>query len=556
MLNSKYLYQGLFSAIILFAACSKGSSLQPPPTGTPTAFNLTNTTIDNIAATTTLFAVKTQPQIKFSFGKPIDKTSVAANIILKAITGSIIPYTASYENADSIVIIAPSLDYISGYQAIVSTALKAKDGGTLKTAATINFITQIDSTDKFPRISDDALLDLIQKQTFKYFWDFGHPVSGVARERNSSADVCTTGGTGFGIMSMIVAANRNFITRADALQRIQKIVSFYKNNCTAYHGVFAHWINGATGATIPFSEKDDGADLVETSYLMQGLLCARQYFNAANAGETTLRNNINTLWNAVEFTWFQKNKEDVLYWHWSPNYSWDINFPIHGWNEALIVYALAASSNTHAITKTVYDNGWAANGSIKNGATYYGVKLPLGPAMGGPLFFAHYSFLGINPHDLTDTYANYWDQNVAHSNINYNYCVANPARYNGYSNTCWGLTASDEQNGYDAHAPNNDNGTISPTAAVSSLPYTPAESMNALRFFYYTLGNKIWGSYGFVDAFNLTNIWFADSYLAIDQGPMIVMIENYRTGLLWNLFMSCPEIKTGMKNVGFQSPNL
>lgn len=181
--------------------------------------------------------------------------------------------------------------------------------------------------------------------------------------------------------------------------------------------------------------------------------------------------------------------------------------------------------------------------------------LPLGEANGGPLFFSHYSFLGINPHDLKDAYADYWQQVTAHSKINYAYCVANPKNYNGYSNACWGLTASDDNiTGYGAHAPNNDLGIISPTAAISSIPYTPTESLNALRFFYYKLGNKIWGQYGFTDAFNLTDIWFSDSYLAIDQGPQMVMIENYRSALLWNLFMSCPEIKTGMKSLGFQSP--
>lgn len=230
--------------------------------------------------------------------------------------------------------------------------------------------------------------------------------------------------------------------------------------------------------------------------------------------------------------------------------------PITGWNEALIVYVLAASSNTNAIPKIVYDNGWAQNGTMKNGNVYSGIQLPLGPAYGGPLFFAHYSFLGINPHDLTDVYANYWTQDTAHSKINYKYCAQNPNNFYGYSNACWGLTASDEQNGYAAHSPTNDNGTISPTAAISSLPFTPAESMNALKFFYYTLGDKIWSNYGFIDAFNLQNLWFADSFLAIDQGPEIVMIENYRTGLLWNLFMSCPEIKSGMKNMGFSSPHL
>jgi hypothetical protein len=234
-----------------------------------------------------------------------------------------------------------------------------------------------------------------------------------------------------------------------------------------------------------------------------------------------------------------------------------MNFQVKGWNEALIVYVLAASSNTDSITSIVYHNGWANNGGIRNGNSYYGIQLPLGPASGGPLFFAHYSFLGIDPAGLTDLYANYFTQNTAHTQINYNYCKANPKNYYGYSALCWGLTASDDNiNGYSAHAPDNDDGVITPAAAVSSLPYTPVESMNALKFFYYTLGDKIWKEYGFTDAFNLNDVWFADSFLAIDQGPEIVMIENYRGGLLWNLFMSCPEIKRGMKQLGFQSPNL
>ncbi len=192
----------------------------------------------------------------------------------------------------------------------------------------------------------------------------------------------------------------------------------------------------------------------------------------------------------------------------------------------------------------------------KNGQAFYGISLPLGPDYGGPLFFAHYSFLGINPHNLSDAYANYWQQDTAHAAINYLYCVNNPKHYYGYSNLCWGLTASDILGGYDASSPTNDLGVIAPTAAISSLPYTPTQSMNAIRFFYYKLGDKIWGQYGFTDAFNLNSLWFDSDCLAIDQGPEIVMIENYRSGLLWNLFMSCPEVKNGMKNLGFSSPNL
>lgn len=556
-----YFLSGFILLTITIGSCTKSpsSTTPPPPPPPPPSFNSTAVTINGQTFVSVKYNINTNPVIKFSFSAPVDHNSVSSNFSFADNSGSSIPFGTTYLNNDSTIVIQPSasLSFISKYVVAVTTGLKSKAGGTLQTAVAINFITQIDSADKFPRITDNALLDLIQKQTFKYFWDFGHPVSGMARERNTSGDVVTTGGTGFGVMSIIAAVNRNFITRADGLQRINTIVNFLKNNCTRYHGAFSHWINGTTGATVPFSQFDDGGDLVETSLLMQGLLCARQYFNTADANETTLRANINILWNGIEWNWFRQGGQNVLYWHWSPNYNFKINQPIKGWDEALIVYALAASSNTDSIPRIVYDNGWAVNGGIKNGKSFYGIQLPLGPDLGGPLFFSQYSFLGINPHDLTDAYANYFIQNTAHSLINYNYCVTNPNNFYGYSTVNWGLTASDDDvSGYKAHAPDNDDGVITPSASISSLPYTPVQSMNALKFFYYTLGDKLFQQYGFVDAFNLNDLWFANSFLAIDQGPQIVMIENYRSGLLWNLFMSCPEIKRGMKQLGFQSPNL
>jgi len=412
-------------------------------------------------------------------------------------------------------------------------------------------LTCLDPAPKFPIIDDEELLTLVQQQTFKYFWDFGHPVSGMARERSSSGDIVTTGGTGFGIMAMIVAVERGFITRTQAIERLQTIVSFLDKQCTKYHGAFAHWVNGRTGVTQPFSAYDDGGDLVETALLMQGLLAARQYFNSADDAELRLNEDITKLWKAVDWTWYQKNSENVLYWHWSPKHEWRMNMKIIGWHEALIVYVLAASSPTHSIPKKVYDQGWAQNGNIKNGKSFYSHLLPLGPDFGGPLFFSHYSFLGLNPAKLKDTYADYWEQNRNHTLINYKYCVANPKRYIGYSENCWGLTACDGNNGYNAFSPTNDQGVIAPTAAISSMPYTPKESMQALKFFYYTFGDKLWKEYGFRDAFNLSEQWVASDYLAIDQGPIIVMLENFRSGLICNLFMNIEEIKTGLEKLGF-----
>lgn len=414
-----------------------------------------------------------------------------------------------------------------------------------------------DAEKRSKNLSDSALLDLVQKQTFRYFWDFAHPVSGMARERSNIAyeygdEVVTTGGTGFGIMALIVATERKWIARDTAARFLLKMVKFL-SKADAYHGVFPHWLHGGTGKTIPFSRKDDGADLVESSFLLQGLLTARQYFNSGDKVETELRNRINWMWNDVEWDWFTRGGQEVLYWHWSPNNGWAMNFPLRGFNECLITYVLAASATRYPVNAAVYHRGWAQSDFFKNGREFYNHLLPLGFDYGGPLFFSHYSFLGLNPKGLKDRYADYWQQNINHTLINHDYCVDNPKKFKGYGEHCWGLTASDTYNGYNAHSPTNDFGTITPTAALSAFPYTPEKSMKALRHFYYNLGDKIWSEYGFVDAFNETQNWYAKSHLAIDQGPIIVMIENYRSGLIWNLFMSCPEIKNGLKKLGFES---
>ena len=546
---------GIFCMMLfLLGSCKKESAKQPAPAKVDLV--LVSTSVDGNGNPGNIYrGVSLDPVIKVSFKEMIDPGSIQ-NVLMTAPGNSNVPVSTSLEGGTSLVIqVSGSLSSLTPYVVTISS-LRSSTGGVLKEPVVVKLSTSYSDADKFPVISEDELLTLVQRRTFKYFWDFGHPVSGLARERNTSGDLVTSGGTGFGIMAIIVGAHRQFVTRSDALLRMQKIVGFLKTNAQRFHGAYPHWLSGSTGAAIAFSTKDNGADLVETSYLLQGLLTARQYFNGSDPAETALRADINAIWDGVEWNWFRKSGEQVLYWHWSPDFGWEMNHRIEGWNEALITYVLAASSNTSAIPKTVYDNGWARNGQMRNGDIYFGTQLPLGPALGGPLFFAHYSFLGINPRDLTDAYASYDVQNTAHTLINFNYCKANPKGYVGYSGMCWGLTASDDINGYRVHEPSGDNGVISPTAAISSFPYTPEESMAALKFFYYKLGDRIFKEYGFIDAFSLTEPWVADSFLAIDQGPQIIMIENHRSGLLWDLFMSCPEVKRGMKTLGFQSPSL
>jgi hypothetical protein len=557
-LNLSALY---FLLVILFVGCKKGdtgTSNPPPPPPTPTSFSFNYFKLNGQFNGYTYSNVNTTPVFKVSFLAPIDKSTVSNSFFLKNSSGVSLNFTTSYENSDSTVVIQPStpLAFLQKYAFSVTTALKSVAGGNLLSGINVNLFTSLDSSRKFSAISDDALMDLVQKQTLQYFTNLAHPVSGLALERNTSGETVTTGGSGFGIMAIVTGVSRNFITHAQGLAQIQKEVAFLKNTAQTFHGAFPHWLNGTTGAVIPFSTNDNGADLVETSYLIEGLICAREFFNAATTNETTLRSDINTICNKVEWSWFRQNNQDVLYWHWSPDKNWVMNFKIQGWNEALITYVLGASSTTFPIPKSVYTNGWAMGNPFTNGNSYYGYTLPLGPNLGGPLFFEHYSFLGINPNGLSDTYANYELQTRNHTLINYSYCKANPNNYYGYSDSVWGLTASDIPSGYSASSPTNDLGVIAPTAALSSFPYTPTQSMQALKFYYYVLGDKIFKQYGFVDAFKLSGPWFADSYLAIDQGPIIVMIENYRSKLLWNLFTGAPEVKAGMKSLGFSAPYL
>lgn len=394
----------------------------------------------------------------------------------------------------------------------------------------------------------EDLLELTQEKTFKYFWDFADPISGLAREDSSRPNIITMGGSGFGIAAFPVGVERGWITRDDAVNRMETILSFLEG-AQKYHGAFSHWYDNS-GNTIPFSTLDDGGDIVETALLIQGLLIARQYFSENNTKETEIRNRITTLWEGVEWTWYTQGQNQIT-WHWSPVNNFDINLNVSGWNESLIVYVLAASSPTFPINIDVYKDGWTSNGNIINTGTFYDIYLPLGENFGGPLFFSHYSFIGINPTNLSDQYTNYFDQNRAHTLINYKHCVENPFGYDDYSDVSWGITASANYNGYSAHSPTNDLGVIAPTAALSSFPYTPLESKKALEYFYYNLNDNLWGEYGFYDAFSVHYNWYSDKYIAIDQGPILLMIENYRTQLLWNLFMQDQDIINGLEGLGF-----
>ena len=411
-------------------------------------------------------------------------------------------------------------------------------------------------------LSEDQLLDTVQRQTFNYFWEGAEPTSGLARERihmdnvypSNDKNVITIGGSGFGLMAILVGINRGFISREEALVRYEKAIQFLEK-ADRFHGAWPHWLS-PTGKTVPFGKKDNGGDLVETAFLIQGLLTVREYFKDGTDTEKALCAKIQKLWEEVEWDWYTQGGQNVLYWHWSPNYAWEMDFDVHGYNETLIMYILAASSPTHPVEKEVYHEGWARNGAITKDTVVFGLETELdhypgGDSPVGPLFWAHYSHTGLNPTGLSDSYGDYWKLNQNHALIHYRHSVENPNSFKGYGEKCWGLTSSYSINGYTAHRPDNDLSVISPTAALSSMPYTPKESIRFLRFLYEEQDSLI-GKYGPYDAFSLEKNWYLPRYLAIDQGPIPVMIENYRSGLLWNYFMKNEEVQKGLRKLDFK----
>ncbi len=422
-------------------------------------------------------------------------------------------------------------------------------------------------------LSDDELLTMLQEACFRYYWEGAHPVAGATLENIPGDErIVATGASGFGIMALIVGVDRGFVTREQGIQRLTQILDFLEQ-APRYHGAWSHFLNGYTAQNmLVFGMFDNGGDLVETSFLMEGLLAARQYFKGSSEAEQSIDKRITTLWETVEWDWYRHSSQDnALLWHWSPQWSWYIDHRLTGFNETMITYLLAIASPTHSVPADLYYSGWAGqspaaiayrsgwSGSSEgdrylNGHSYYGIKLDVGEGTGGPLFFTQYSFMGFDPRGIRDRYTDYFENNRNLALIDLAYCEANPGHFRGYGPDDWGLTASDDQLGYSFHAPDlaTDNGTITPTGALSSFPYTPEASMAALKFFYRDLGDRLWGVYGPHDAFNLTHNWFSPVYMGLDQAPIVVMVENYRTGLVWKLFMSNPEIQPMLDKIGFQ----
>lgn len=419
--------------------------------------------------------------------------------------------------------------------------------------------------------SDDELLTMLQEACFRYYWEGADPNSGMTRENIPGDDrIVATGASGMGIAALVVGVDRKFITRDQGIERLTKIVNFLEH-ADRYHGAWSHFMNGSTGKTMAvFGVFDNGGDLVETSFLMQGLLVARQYFHGSTEAERKLYERITRLWESVEWDWYRGPQPgDFLYWHWSAEWGWQIQHPLIGFNEVMITYLLAMSSPTHGVPAQMYYSGWASQSTralqyragwsgaadgdhYGNGHSYYGIKLDVGVGTGGPLFFTHYSYFGFDPHALHDRFtSSYFENNRSIARINRAYCEANPKHFQGYGPDAWGLTASDGPFGYVPHAPDDasDRGTLTPTGALASFPYTPEASMAALKHYYRDLGAQLWDVYGPRDAYNPGQDWISIIYMGLNQAPITVMVENYRSGLVWKNFMANPEIGVMLKKL-------
>ena len=525
---------------------------------------LVNETVASVTITPKLISAK-------GFEKHVDVT-------WEPVTDTAVKYIKVYRSSDKSVFypVGVQSPYISRYADFTDTAgreffykISLLDKN-YKESGLSNVVSALTK-----EMNDEQLLDMVQEAHFRYYWEGAEKHSGLALENiHGRRNMIATGASGFGIMALIVGAERKFITREQLVKRFDTITSFLEN-ADKFHGAFSHFIDGTTGKAEPFfGPRDNGADLVETSFLAQGLLAAKQYFNPSVAEEKILIDKIDKIWRGIEWHWFRRDeKNKFLIWHWSPDQGWIMNHKLIGWNETMITYFLAISSPTNAVPAAFYYSGWASQASeaqqyragwgqtkdgsmYKNGKSYYGIPLKVGVSNGGPLFFVHYSFLGLDPHKFTDVYTNYFENNTNIARINYRYCVENPEKHIGYGENAWGLTASDGLWSYQADEPvrKQDHGKITPTGALASFPYTPVESMRALKNYYRNYGKFAWGEYGFYDAFNLDSNWRSEIFMGLNQGPIAVMIENHRTGLIWNLFMKNEEIIEGVKKIENEKP--
>lgn len=405
-------------------------------------------------------------------------------------------------------------------------------------------------------LSDDDFLELVSRTAFDFLWNEANPANGMVRDRSRENSAASVASIGMALTGYGVAADRGWITRDQARERTRTTLNFLWNapqstapDATGYKGHFYHFLNMQTGRRAGTNE----LSTIDTALLMAGVLYAAAYFDQDHPDEAFIRDTGKALYDRVDWAWASPRAPRISH-GWNPE-SGFIPYDYGGYSEAMILYLLALGSTTYPVERQAWEywmSGYRWQSDFLPGRPYVAFA---------PLFGHQYShiwvdFRGRRDAAMRDRGIDYFENSRRATLAQVNYAAANPNRFAGYSANEWGITASDTPTGYRARgAPPayNDDGTLNPTAPGGSYPFTPEESLRALRTMYTTYGRRLWGIYGFRDAYNPTQNWFATDYIGIDQGPILLMIENYRSGSIWQRFMTRPEIQQGLTRAGFQT---
>lgn len=401
--------------------------------------------------------------------------------------------------------------------------------------------------------SDDEFLDYVQQTSFDYFWYLANPTNGMVADRSTPTSPCSIAAVGFGLTCIGIGIDHGWISRTQGVARVLTTLNTFLNGpqgtnasgTIGYKGWFYHFLDMNTALRSPASELSS----IDTALLLAGILHAKQYFDGTNTDEISIRTKADAIFNRVDWNWMAQGT-NVISMGWFPSGSFIANNWI-GYNEGMILYILGLGAATNPLPASAWSR-WTSGYAW---ATNYGQAFVTFP----PLFGHQYSHCWIDFRHNADAYMNsknstYFQNSRRATLAQRSYCIANPLNRVGYSSNVWGLTACDGPSGYGTHgAPpaENDDGTIAPTAAGGSMAFAPEYALPALRHFYTQFRFRIWTAYGFRDAFNLGAQWYASDTLGIDQGPIVVMIENYRTQRVWRRFMQNEEVQRGLQRAGF-----
>ncbi|MDM7914397.1 MAG: glucoamylase family protein, partial [Candidatus Eisenbacteria bacterium] len=403
-------------------------------------------------------------------------------------------------------------------------------------------------------LTNEALLDTLQRTAFDFFWNEANPANGLIKDRSTPGSACSIASVGFGLSAILIGIDHGWITRDEGRARILTTLETFWNGpqgtapdgMIGYKGLFYHFLDMNT-ATRTW---DCELSTIDSALLFAGILDAREYFTTDDPVDVQVRTLADSLYYRADWNFFRNGNPGILM-GWRPGTGFAGFGQWVGYNEAMILYILAIGSPTHPVPASSW-NTWTSG---YHWQTQYGYTYVIFP----PLFGHQYSHCWIDFRYIQDAHMRgrgitYFENSRRATLAQRNYCIANPFGHIGYGANLWGITACDGPDGYAAHGappPQNDDGTIAPTAPAGSIPFTPDESLAVLQNLYDNYRAMLWGPYGFRDAFNLDRGWWDTDYIGIDQGPIVLMIENYRTGAVWERIERNGDVQWGLHLAGF-----